>query len=253
MSTPGSSSPSRPIASARPRASRWPARLDLAQSLSGLLLGLFMWGHMFFVSSILFGKDAMWVVSRAFEGYFFFGRAVPGIVAVAVAGVATLTVLHAMLALRKFPSSWHQWQAFSEHRRMLAHADTTLWWVQVATGFALLFLAAPHLFQMLMHPEAIGPYESADRLWTGRWWPLYLVLLFAVEVHGGIGLYRLAVKWGGDAHRARLKALKWGLTVFFLVLGLATFAAYLELGHEHRERAGETYTPAWAAPGAPPR
>ena len=27
-------------------------------------------------------------------------------------------------------------------------------------------------------------------------WPLYLVMLFAVEFHGGIGLYRLALKWG---------------------------------------------------------
>ena len=38
----------------RARKSRWPARMDLAQSLTGLFLGLFMWGHMFFVSSILF-------------------------------------------------------------------------------------------------------------------------------------------------------------------------------------------------------
>jgi hypothetical protein len=35
------------------RKSRWPARLDLIQSASGLFLGLFMWGHMAFVSSIL--------------------------------------------------------------------------------------------------------------------------------------------------------------------------------------------------------
>ena len=34
----------------RPSKSRWPARMDLAQSLTGLVLGLFMWGHMFFVS-----------------------------------------------------------------------------------------------------------------------------------------------------------------------------------------------------------
>ena len=31
------------------RKSRWPARLDLIQSASGLFLGLFMWGHMAFV------------------------------------------------------------------------------------------------------------------------------------------------------------------------------------------------------------
>jgi succinate dehydrogenase/fumarate reductase cytochrome b subunit len=41
------------------RKSRWPARLDWMQSASGLVLGLFMWGHMFFVSSVLLGKDAM--------------------------------------------------------------------------------------------------------------------------------------------------------------------------------------------------
>ena len=51
----------------RTQASRWPARLDLVQSLSGLALALFMWGHMFFVSSILLGKDVMWTVSRACE------------------------------------------------------------------------------------------------------------------------------------------------------------------------------------------
>ena len=69
----------------RKRASRWPARLDLAQSASGLILALFMWGHMFFVSSILLGKDAMWTVTKLFEGYFFFGTAHPGIVSFVVA------------------------------------------------------------------------------------------------------------------------------------------------------------------------
>jgi succinate dehydrogenase/fumarate reductase cytochrome b subunit len=87
--------------------SRWPARLDLVQSLSGLLLALFMWGHMFFVSSILLGKDAMWTVTRFFEGYFLFGRSYPWIVPLAVAGVITLLVVHAMLAVRKFPIKLH--------------------------------------------------------------------------------------------------------------------------------------------------
>lgn len=51
----------------RPRKSRWRARMDLAQSATGLLLGLFMWGHMFFVSTILISNDAMWMVTKAFE------------------------------------------------------------------------------------------------------------------------------------------------------------------------------------------
>lgn len=235
----------------RTRRSRWPARMDLLQSGSGLILGLFMWGHMFFVSSILVSKDFMWAITKMFEGYFFFGKPFPIIVSGVVAVVIVLFVLHAFLAMRKFPANYRQYRAFMAHRSMLGHGDTTLWWVQFVTGFALFFLASPHLFQMLVHPGAIGPLESSDRVWSGGWWPLYLILLFAVELHGGIGLYRLAVKWGWfegtdpNASRKRLATLKWGLTAFFLVLGLATLAAYMKIGYEHRAAAGERYTPAW--------
>ena len=241
---------------ARPGKSRWPARMDLLQSLSGLALGLFMWGHMLFVSSILLGYDAMWIVTKAFEGYFFFGRGYPLIVSGVVAVVAVLFVLHAFLAMRKFPANYRQYRAFTSHRALLGHGDTTLWWVQMVTGFMLFFLAFPHLYQMLMHPGAIGPYESGWRFWNGNWWPLYLVLLFAVELHGGIGLYRLAVKWGwlqgddAESGRARLKRAKWVLTVFFLVLGLATFAAYMKIGRDRAHLPAGTYTPAWVQPAA---
>ena len=239
------------------RKSRWPARMDLYQSLSGLILGLFMWGHMFFVSTILLGNDAMWIVARAFEGYFFLGKAYPGMVSLIVAFIFVTLMVHAFLAMRKFPANFRQWQVFNAHRQLLQHGDTSLWWIQVLTGFALFFLASVHLYQMMMHPGAIGPFESGDRMWTGRWWPLYLVLLFAVELHAGIGLYRLAVKWGwligadANAGRKRLQSIKWALTVFFLVLGLATFAAYVKIGIEHADKAGEVYTPAWVKqPGA---
>jgi fumarate reductase subunit C len=108
---------------------------------------------------------------------------------------------------------------------MSRHGDTSLWWVQAVTGFALFFLASVHLYQMLVHAGDIGPYESADRVWTGRWWPLYLVLLFSVELHGGVGLYRLAVKWGWfegeDPNRTRelLKRLKKPLLLLLFEFG----------------------------------
>ncbi len=235
----------------RPRKNRWPARLDFAQSASGLALGLFMWGHMFFVSSILLGYDAMWTITKMFEGYFFFGTAYPIIVSGVVAVVFTLFILHAALAVRKFPINYRQYRAYRDHMAMMHHEDTTLWWWQVVTGFAMFFLASVHLYQMLMHPGLIGPFESADRVWSGRWWPLYLVLLFAVELHGGIGLYRLAVKWGwfagkdDNATRKNLKKLKWALSVFFIVLGLTTLAAYMKIGYDHRFNPGQRYVPAW--------
>lgn len=225
----------------------WPARLDVAQSISGLVLALFMWGHMFFVASILLGKEAMWTVTRFFEGYYIFGEPHPWLVSLAVAAVIILFTLHAALALRKFPADYRQYRALRHHIKGMRHADTTLWWWQVVTGFTLFFLASPHLYIMLTQPGSIGPYGSADRVWSDGMWGLYLLLLLAVEFHGGIGLYRLAVKWGwpggGQTARRRLKALKWGLTGFFVVLGLATLAAYGQIGMEHAERYGERYVP----------
>jgi len=247
----GARAPIAPPRAARARKSRWPAKLDLAQSVSGLLLGLFMWGHMFFVSTILISEDAMWTVTKFFEGHFFFGRPYPIIVSFVVAAVFALFVVHAALALRKFPINYGQYRTYRDHMATMRHEDTTLWYWQVVTGFAMFFLASVHLYQMMMHPAQIGPWSSADRVWSGLWWPLYLVLLFAVELHGGIGLYRLAVKWGwfaGDDDRAtrrRLKKVKWALSIFFIVLGLATLGAYIKIGMGREARIGKDFVPSW--------
>lgn len=226
------------------------ARLDLLQSLSGLFLALFMWGHMFLVASILVGKDAMYTVTRFFEGYYFFGKPYPIIVTVIVGIVFVVFIAHALLAMRKFPSSYREYRALKQHQQSIRHGDTGLWFVQAYTGFAMFFLGSVHLYVMLTNADRIGPYASADRVWSDTMWPLYLLLLLAVEFHGGIGLYRLAVKWGwfegSDAARSRrnLKRLKWAITVFLLTLGLATLAAYMKIGFEHSDRVGERYSTA---------
>lgn len=233
------------------RNSRWPARLDVAQSVSGLLLALFMWGHMVFVASILVSKDAMWSITKLFEGYFFFGRSHTAIVAVIIAAVFVLFITHAGLALRKFPANYRQYAVFRHHMHGMRHEDTTLWYWQVITGFALFFLASAHLWWMLTHPGLIGPYASSDRVWGDHFWILYLILLFAVEIHGGVGLYRLAIKWGvfegkdPATSRRRLRTVKWTITVFLIALGLATLAAYVKIGMAHESSRGERYTPAW--------
>jgi fumarate reductase subunit C len=229
---------------------RWPARLDVVQGFTGLLLVVFMWAHMGFVSSILLGKDAMYFVARMFEGEPILGKPYPLLVSLVAAVVFILFATHALLALRKFPASYRQYRALHRHLGWFHHSDTALWVLQVITGFALFFLASVHLYQMAFHPGDIGPYASADRVWTGRMWPLYLVMLFAVELHGGIGFYRLLVKWGvflGDnpkRNRRRLQKIKWGITVFFLTLGVITLGAYIKIGIEHADRAGERYVPA---------
>jgi fumarate reductase subunit C len=235
---------------------RWPAWLDLAQGLSGLALVLFMWGHMLAVSSILLGKDAMYAVARFFEGSLLFATPQPWLVSVVVLLVFSLFVLHGLLALRKVPEGYRQWRAWWVHMRGMHHADTSLWLLQVVTGVILMFFATAHLYQMLLHPADIGPLASAGRVWTGRWWPFYLLLLFAVELHGGVGLYRLALKWGwfsdsdGRLPRQRLVRIKWALTAFFIALGLITLLAYMKVGYDNRDRVGERYVPTHLQSGA---
>ena len=227
--------------------SRWPARMDAAQSLSGLLLVLFIWGHMFFESSILLGKDAMLWVTRMFEGEHLFGKPYPGLVAAIAGLILLLTALHALLALRKFPANLRQYQAFHRHSTAMRHGDTTLWAVQVLTGFLLFFLVAAHLVVVMLQPDNIGPYASSDRIWTGGFWLLYAVLLPVVHAHAAIGVYRLALKWGPfpaeriGLWRGRIKLAMVCVFAFFLCLGTASLATYMRIGAEHADRAGERY------------
>ena len=51
------------------RKSRWPAICDVAQSVTGLLLGIFLFCHMAFTSSIQLGKDVFWNLVAFSGGY----------------------------------------------------------------------------------------------------------------------------------------------------------------------------------------
>ncbi|MEE4659734.1 MAG: succinate dehydrogenase/fumarate reductase cytochrome b subunit, partial [Halieaceae bacterium] len=108
--------------------------MDLLQGASGLVLVLFMWVHMFLVSSILLGKDAMYVVTRMLEGEYFFGRAYPALVSGVAIGVLAIFLLHALVAMWKIPGSYREYRVFWQHGRSFSHADTWLWLVQVVTG-----------------------------------------------------------------------------------------------------------------------
>lgn len=228
-------------------ASRGPARVDLLQSLSGLLLVLFIWGHMFFESSILLGKDAMLWVTRMFEGAHLFGRPYPILVSLAAGVVLALLALHALLALRRFPADYRQYRALKRHMRDLKHTDTRLWYIQVVSGFMLFFLAGAHLLVVLVQPDNIGPYASSDRIWSGRFWILYALLLPVVHAHAAIGIYRLAIKWGPfpaarmGLWRGRLKLVLCCIFAFFMCLGTASLATYMTIGAGHADRAGERY------------
>lgn len=222
----------------RRRASPGPARLDALESGTGLVLAVFMLIHTLFASTILLGTDAMAALARGLEGYYVFGRRIPLLVGFVASVILAAFVVHAVLAMRRAPASWEQLVRFRRTLGAHGHGDTRLWWWQVVTGFTILFLATIHLYSVLANPAELGPFASAVQVWSGRMWPLYLLLLPAVELHVGIGLYRIAMKWGwfeadrSAVVRRRLKAAMWGVIVVYVGLGLASLATYAHLGIE---------------------
>ncbi|GHQ84139.1 fumarate reductase cytochrome b subunit [Helicobacter pylori] len=227
------------------------AKLDFLQSATGLILALFMIVHMFLVSSILISDEAMYKVAKFFEGSLFLKAGEPAIVSVVAAGIILILVAHAFLALRKFPINYRQYKVFKTHKHLMKHGDTSLWFIQALTGFAMFFLASIHLFVMLTEPESIGPHGSSYRFVTQNFWLLYIFLLFAVELHGSIGLYRLAIKWGWfkDVSIQGLRKVKWAMSVFFIVLGLCTYGAYIKKGLENKDNGIKTMQEAIEADG----
>lgn len=226
-----------------------PARLDFVQSVTGLILALFIMGHILFEATILISKDAMYAMTRFFEGYYFFGETYPGIISFLAAAIFIILIVHTLAALRKFPSNYRQYSIFRKHSAEFRHNDTTLWLWQVITGFMMFFLASVHLYMMMANPGDIGPFASADRIVSGWMWPLYLVLLISVVLHTFIGLYRLALKWGwfeGEKPKESRKVMKKimiAAIVFYIGIGLAALAAYIVIGIEHSDKVGERYHP----------
>jgi fumarate reductase subunit C len=89
------------------------------------MLVLFMWAHLFAVSSILLGKEAMYGVTRLLRGQLIFATPSPGWSAWWPCRSFLLFVLHTLLALRKMPAGYRQWRAWMRHMRGMHHEETT--------------------------------------------------------------------------------------------------------------------------------
>ena len=231
------------------RLHRTPARLDLLQSATGLFLALFIAGHLVFEASILLGMDAMYVMTRFFEGYYFFGEPYPVIITLLALGVFVFFITHALIAMRKFPDDYRRYRIMKEHAADLRHTDTSLWLLQIWTGFAMFFLGSVHLYMMMSAPGEIGPFASADRIFSGWLWPLYALLIVSVVLHAAIGVYRLCLKWGWfegrDTKRRRqlLRRITFGVIAGYLTLSFVSLGTYVAIGVDHADRVGERYHP----------
>ncbi len=229
--------------------SRIPARLDFAQSATGLILGLFISVHILLEGSIILGKGSYAFVAKNMELAFLSdsGHGFPITVFFAAFVIFTLFIIHALLGIRKFPISWKQHRIIRDQMQMMKHSDTNLWYVQALTGFIMFFVGPVHLYIIMSNPGSIDPYLSADRIVSGNLWFLYLTLLICVVLHAAIGLYRLCMKWGWfagkDARKSRLtiQTLRNRLIIFYLSVGILALLVFVVIGIRHKDRVGERY------------
>ncbi|EDQ02626.1 fumarate reductase cytochrome b subunit [Shewanella benthica] len=210
----------------------WSAKADKIQSATGILLGCFLLAHLHFESSILLGKQAFYQVVQILEGGMFSetGHGFPIVTQIFSMLILLVVILHAAVALRRFPVQIGQWRALRRHMNVIKHKDSHAWFWQLVTGFILFFLAPVHIFTMITNPE-IGPHLSAERVYHANAWLLYALLLPAVVIHAMIGLYRVAVKWGITANRSGLRKLAKVMIIYLITIGVFSLVSYIYIGH----------------------
>lgn len=210
---------------------------ELISGISGLVLALFMWGHMFLVGSILLGTRGFNWMAAMLEDYYI---AQPTVFAIFI-----LFLLHAVFASRKIPAQLEDRRRVirlskdlkksgstyvagsSESSRFQPHLESMLWIWQVRTGMVILVLGSFHL--ILLGLDVFTPLfgdhtgiESTTtlaRVGAGLWLP-YSILLLCVEFHASVGLYRLAIKWGAGVFLARKTLHRIERFLFWSILGL---------------------------------
>ncbi len=198
------------------------AAMDWLQMLSGAALIIFMWTHLCLVSSVIIGPSVMNAIAWFFE--------VTGLVYVFGPGVFAVFLLHFVLAARKIPFTSKAQVAMWENAKRLQHQDTWLWMVQAGSAMIILMMGAVHMWVVLTDLP-ITAAKSAARIQGGSWLIFYLILLPLVELHVGIGFYRIAVKWGflNRAARHGFHAKENMLTIILIAIGLVTLARFMFL------------------------
>ena len=214
---------------------------------SGLVLALFMWGHVVLVGSILTGERGFDWMATMLEDYY--------IAQPTVLVIFTLFLVHAVFAARKIPAQLRERKRMAElarglrqsgrekvatrteHSPFRPHLESMLWIWQVRTGMIILVLGSFHLiligidiFTPLFGEIAgIESQSSMSRVAAGLWLP-YAILLLCVEFHASVGLYRLLIKWGAGfvPHRRILHRIE--QVIFWLVLGLGSLTLLVLAG-----------------------
>ncbi|MDQ7835972.1 MAG: succinate dehydrogenase/fumarate reductase cytochrome b subunit [Humidesulfovibrio sp.] len=195
---------------------RFDGLLDWAQMLSGAGLILFMWAHMLLVGSVVLSPGIMNAIAEFFEN--------TGMAQVGGPLIFLLFLAHFALAARKIPFRLEAQGTIWEHAKLLHHTDTWLWVIQAVTAMIILIMGSIHMWAVLSDLPISAAKAAKVLQEHSGWFLFYLALTPLVHVHLGIGLYRIAIKWG-FAGRAERAALKRVVTLIVLVsVGISVLA-----------------------------
>ncbi len=173
--------------------------LDWLQMLTGLTLAVFIFAHMLFVGTVIFGANAFNWIASFFEKTYLAQIGGPILF--------FIFLLHGTLGARKMPFRTKEQKLIVRHAKMMHHRDTWFWVGQAVTGSILLVIAAIHMWTVLSDlpiTAAKGAQEVQNTLWA----LFYVLLILCAGFHACIGLYRIGVKWGFITRATRAKALK---------------------------------------------
>ncbi len=227
------------------------ARRQLAYEVisggTGLVLALFMWGHVVLVGSILTGERGFDWMATFLEDYY--------IAQPTVLVILFLFIVHAVFAARKIPSKLRERKRMAElakglrnsgrekvatrtaHSPFRPHVESMLWIWQVRTGMVIVVIGSFHLILLAidvftpLYGDIAGIESSTSmaRVAAGLWLP-YGILLLCVEFHASVGLYRLAIKWGADLWLSRTTMHVIEQIIFWVILVIGSVTLFVLAG-----------------------
>ncbi|NLI11545.1 succinate dehydrogenase [Pelotomaculum propionicicum] len=206
--------------------------VDLAQSISGVILIGFLWMHMLFVATIVVSPQLFDALSEGLDKYYLAQVGIPATIIV--------IIIHIFLAGRRAPLRLRDLRIAWRLTNLMNHYDTWIWAGQVITALCVGIMASIHLWVILgawplraaTSAARVASTGPADPTWGGFHFPFFLVFyvifLLVGEYHGGFGLYRILVKWGWFERHKMGWVLK-GITVIIVVLGFTALYTFTQI------------------------
>lgn len=206
--------------------------VDLAQSISGVILIGFLWMHMLFVATIIVSPALFDALSEGLDKYYLAQIGIPATI--------LIIIIHIFLAGRRAPLRLRDLRITYRMAKMMNHFDTWIWVGQVITALIVGIMASMHLWTILgawplraaTSAARVASSGPADITWGGFHFPFfvvfYVIFLIAGEYHGGFGLYRILVKWGWWERHKMGYVLK-GITVIIVTLGFIALYTFTKL------------------------